>query len=291
MRVLANFPATLTASYVIDETPFDAGAVTVTITNAVGSTVSTGAATQVSTGQYSYDLPSQAALGPLTAVWAGAASITTYPEVIGGQLFALADLRASDIAFADTVKFPTGILSAARDAVTDEFARITGRSFIPRGNGHTAAINSTGRLLMPDVDLQSVVSASLDGTTVDVSTLSVDSVGVVKGVPTPVVSLWGSIWDGTLSSLTSSPGLFTVMYTYGFLQVPADVYRAAIQRGRYLLAASGSGIPDRATSFTAVEGGTFTLATPGAGPWQTGIPDVDAVLARYTIQAKGVAAA
>lgn len=291
MRVLVNFPATLTASYVIDETPFDAGSVTVTITDGAGVIVSTGAATKVSTGQYTYSLAAQSALGPLAAVWAGSASITTYPEVVGAPLFALADLRASDPSFSDTGKWPTGLLSASRDAVTDEFARITGRSFIPRGNSFTASIDSTGRLLLPDVDVQAIVSASLNGTSVDVSTLTVDPVGLVKGVPKPVRSLWGSVWAGELSSLVYTPGVFTVTYLYGYQQVPADVYRAAIQRGRYLLSSNTSGIPDRATSFQAVEGGTFTLATPGAGPWQTGIPDVDAVLARYTIRAKGVAAA
>lgn len=291
MRVLVSFPATLLASYVVDETAFDAGAVTVTVTNSAGTVVSTGSATMVSAGQYSYALPAQSVLGPLTAVWAGAATVTTYPEIVGAPLFSLADLRVSDPSFADQSKWPTGLLAAARDAVTDEFARITGRSFIPRGNSFTAPINATGRLLLPDVDVQSIVSASLDGTTIDVSTLTADPVGVVEGVPTPVVSVWASVWSGALDSLVSSPGIFTVTYVYGFRQVPADVYRAAIQRGRYLLSSVNSGIPDRATSFQAVEGGTFTLATPGAGPWQTGIPDVDAVLARYTIRSKGVAAA
>jgi hypothetical protein len=41
-----------------------------------------------------------------------------------------------------------------------------------------------------------------------------------------------------------------------------------------------SGIPDRVTSYTAVDGGSYRLALPGA--YATGIPDVDAVYSRYS---------
>jgi len=291
MRVLVAFPATLTASFVIDETPVDAGAVTVTVTDASGATASTGVATQTAVGEYSYALPAQSTLGPLTAVWAGSATVTTYPEVVGGQLISLADLRASDQQFSNTTRWPTSALSAARDEVTDEFGRITGRSFILRGGSFTDVIDQTGSMLLPDTDIVSVNSATLDGAAVDVTTLSVDRTGLLTGVPTPAGAQFGQYWDGAISSLIPTPGVFVVTYTYGFPVVPSDVYRAAILRARWVLAANTSGIPDRATSYQAESGGTFTLATAGAGPWQTGIPDVDAVLTRYTIRSKGVTAA
>lgn len=291
MRVLLAFPATLAASFVIDETPVDAGDVTVTVTNAAGVTVSTGPAVQTAVGEYSYALPAQSTLGQLTAVWTGAATVTTYPEVVGGQLISLADLRASDKQFADTSRWPTAALAAARDEVTAEFARITGRSFILRGGSFTDVIDQTGSILLPDVDIQSIDSATLDGTAVDVTTLKADRTGLLTGVPTPSGSQLGQFWDGAISSLIPAPGIFTVAYTYGFRVVPEDVYRAAIIRARWVLASDTSGIPDRATSYQAEQGGTYTLATAGSGPWQTGIPDVDAVLTRYTIRSKGVVAA
>lgn len=291
MRVLVAFPATLTASFVIDETPVDAGAVAVTVTDPTGSVVSTGPATQVSTGEYSYALPAQPTLGPLTATWVGSASVMTYPEVVGGQLINLADLRASDKQFADSGRWPTALLAAARDEVTAEFARITGRSFILRGGRFTADLDQSGSVLLADTDIVSIDSATINGTAVDVTTLTPHRTGLLEGLPLPVNPWLSQFWDGTISSYLPGPAVLAVRYTYGFPVVPEDVYRAAILRARWVLASSSSGIPDRATSFTAETGGTFNLATPGIGPWQTGIPDVDAVLTRYTIRSKGVSAA
>lgn len=274
-----------------DETAVDAGAVTVTVTNRAGTTVASGAATTGSTGVYTFPIPAQTALGTLTVTWAGASlSQTTQVDVIGSPLFNLPDLRAADKAFADTSKFPTASLSAARNAVTDEFARICGRSFVPKGDTYTTMLDNTGFLLLPHADVTKLVSVSIDGTSQDVTTLQLDPIGKVTGLPTLQTATLTQLWDGSIGSGTPGPGLTVTTYEYGFTYVPNDLYRAAVQRARFILASVASGIPDRATSFVATEGGSFTLATPGSGIWQTGIPDVDAVLARYTIAPKGVVA-
>ncbi len=41
-----------------------------------------------------------------------------------------------------------------------------------------------------------------------------------------------------------------------------------------------TGIPTTASSFTVADGGTYRLDLPGA--WKTGLPQVDAVYARYS---------
>jgi hypothetical protein len=290
MRLIRGYSGVLSTTFMTDETPIEAGSVTVTVTNAAGTTVATGAANEPSTGVYTFALGPQTALGPLTVTWAGASlSQTTTAEVVGGLLFALPDLRASDPAFSNTAKFPTAALAAARDAVTDEFGRICGRSFIPRGNTYTTFLDNTGSVLLPDADLYKVVSATVDG--VSQTGLTIDSIGVVTGLPTLQAMTLQELWNGSIGSGAPGPGLTVISYEYGWLTVPNDIYRAALQRGRFILAAIASGIPDRATSFVATEGGSFTLATPGSGVWQTGIPDVDAVLARYTIAPKGVVVA
>jgi hypothetical protein len=272
-----------------DELPIDAGAVTVTVTSLAGTTVASGAAARPSTGVYTFPLPAQSALGPLTVTWAGPSlSQTTFAEVIGSPLFNLPDLRAADMAFANTAKYPTAALSAARDAVTDEFARICGRSFVPRGNTYTTNLDNTGFVLLPDADVYKLLSASVDG--VAQTGLTFDPIGKVSGFPTMQAVTLQELWNGSIGSGAPGPGQVVMSYEFGWTQVPNDLYRAAIQRSRFILAASSSGIPDRATSFVATEGGSFTLATPGSGVWQTGIPDVDAVLARYTIAPKGVVA-
>jgi hypothetical protein len=215
-------------------------------------------------------------------------SQTTQVEVIGSPLFNLPDLRAADAAFSNTSKFPTAALSAARNAVTDEFARICGRSFVPRGSTYTTFLDNTGFVLLPDADVYKILSATVDGTAQ--TGLTLDPIGKVSGLPTMQAVTLQELWDGSIGSGAPGPGQTVVAYEYGWTYVPNDLYRAAIQRGRFILAAIASGIPDRATSFVATEGGSFTLATPGSGVWQTGIPDVDAVLARYTIAPKGVVA-
>ena len=274
----------------LDETPVDAGTVTVSVTDQSGTVVSTGAASTAATGVYTYVLPAQTALGPLAVTWAGTLlSQTTHEEVIGSPLFNLPDLRAADKAFADTAKFPTAALRAARDAVADEFARICGRSFVPKGGLYTTFLDNTGWVLLPDSDVTRLVSVTIDGTAQDLTTLFLEDLGKITGFPDALKTGFYQLWDGTFG-MAVTPGKTVVTYEYGFTSVPNDLYRAAIQRARFILAAIASGIPDRATSFVATEGGSFTLATPGSGIWQTGIPDVDAVLARYNVAPRGVVA-
>jgi hypothetical protein len=291
LSILRGYSGTLAATFMVDETAVDAGDVTVTVTNQAGTTVASGVATSVSTGVYTFPIAAQTVLGTLTVVWSGASlSQTTQVDVVGAVLFNLPDLRAADRAFADTAKFPTAALSAARDAVTDEFARICGRSFVPRGDTYATMLDNTGFLLLPSVDVTRLVAVTIDGVAQDVTTLQLDPIGTVKGLPSLQAATLSQFWDGAIGSGSPGTGLTVVTFEYGFAYVPNDLYRAAVQRARFILASIASGIPDRATSFVAAEGGSFTLATPGSGVWQTGIPDVDAVLARYTIAPKGVIA-
>lgn len=256
-RILRDHGAVLSVTFYDDETAVDAdGSVSVTITNADGSVlVDAASATKEtgSTGVYTYSLNPQADLAHLTLAWTGSFSgsqrtVRTFAEVVGAHLFHLAELRASDSSLSSETKYPTEELSKVRDEVTDEFERITGRSFIPRYR----RVDPQGSLL-PDVDVHKVLK--VDGKDSDVEALP----------------------SGVLSRPVKAP----VGYEYGFAYVPADILDAALLRARARLQDANSGIPDRATSFTHSEGGTFRLATAGQGRWQTGIPDVDAVLARY----------
>jgi hypothetical protein len=43
-----------------------------------------------------------------------------------------------------------------------------------------------------------------------------------------------------------------------------------------------TGVPDRAISFQVADGGSYRLAMPGA--YSTGIPEIDAVYARYSLR-------
>jgi hypothetical protein len=88
--------------------------------------------------------------------------------------------------------------------------------------------------------------------------------------------------------LDGCDGSLTVTYEYGFTAVPEDVKRAAMLRGRTVLYDRDSGIPDRAMSFN-VDGAQYALATAGRSGFETGIPEVDAILGRYRVKPPGVA--
>jgi hypothetical protein len=67
---------------------------------------------------------------------------------------------------------------------------------------------------------------------------------------------------------------------------PDDLKRAAVTAIRHQASQGRSGLDARAMSFQPIDGGNVVLATPGLGPWVTGIPAVDEVLKRYAQDAE-----
>jgi hypothetical protein len=61
-----------------------------------------------------------------------------------------------------------------------------------------------------------------------------------------------------------------VEFEYGLDRPPADLVRQAYVRLRTVLNINKQGVPDRASSFTMTDGGTFRLDMPGA--FKTGVP-------------------
>ena len=264
MRFLSGRGVKLTHTFLDDESPLTVPAVSVTVRDSTGQTVYTGDATN-SGDAWSVALPAQPE-GVYTVDWvaAGLAVDRDGFEVVGGFLFTLPEARQSDMDLADTGRFPTAELKHYREVVEDEFERITARSFVPR----TARVEVEG-----------------DGT--PILYLGYFDVAELKAVSGPSgaedVSGWGVDSTGFLRAPYDLPegARYTVAFRYGFGQVPEDAKRAGLLRLRSFLTAERSGIPDRATAFVAAEGGNFTLATAGRNGWDTGLPEVDAVLKRY----------
>ncbi|MFE0648551.1 hypothetical protein ACFVZH_08195 [Streptomyces sp. NPDC059534] len=264
MRFLSGRGVKLTHTFLDDESPLTVPAVSVTVRDATGETVYTVDATS-SGDEWAATLPVQPE-GVYTVAWQAGqvATDTTSFEVVGGHLFTLPEARRSDMDLADTVRFPTAELKHYRDTVAGEFETITARSFVPR----------TAR-----IEVESDGSSSLYLGHFDVSAL--------KAVDGPSGALDPSGWTVSPSGFLKAPfelrdgDRYRIAFRYGFAQVPEDVKRAGLLRLRSLLTAERSGIPDRATAFVAAEGGNFTLATPGRNGYETGIPEVDAVLKRY----------
>lgn len=291
-RVAKSAPATLTHTFVVDETPTDAAAgVTVTITDANGTAVVTAAATvHGATGVYTYAMAGQALLARYSVAWTGTFSgsvvtETDYVEIVGGFFFNLADARGSDSSLTDTVKFPIASLKSTRQEVEDEVEMICDRAFVPRYR--RAVLDGSGS---PDVLLTDFKWAAEGRSAADVRTIRSATVAPLVG-QTFVALTAGQLAalavtaDGMLRRVdgaiwTEGVQNVIVEYEYGLPAPASELVRAALVRLRDRLSIPLTGISERASSFTAVDGGTYRLDMPGA--FKTGLPMVDAVYSRYS---------
>lgn len=268
-RILAGVAAELAVTLTNAEGSAAAasGAVTVEVVRADGTVLlpAGSSTTNPAVGEYRRALtPAQAAeLDELTARWndAGDGSVhTTRVEVVGAYYFSVAQARSTDPSLGDAAKYPTAAILAARQEVEEEAERICGQAFVPRFRRVTLAADG-GELELPDPRVRRVQALTAGSTVVDPSTVTL---------------------DGRMASGSWAAGRATVAYEHGWDAPPADLRRAALARLRQRLNQAKSGIPERAESWSAGEGGTFRLAMPG--PQRTGSPEIDAVYARYTAE-------
>jgi hypothetical protein len=107
----------------------------------------------------------------------------------------------------------------------------------------------------------------------------------VNGTAVDTAGITDTIIPGVSFNKPLAAGaVISVAYEYGISPPPADVKRAALLRVRDLLVSINSGIPDRAVTFQVNDMGTYQLATAGRAGFETGIPEVDAILSRYDVE-------
>lgn len=227
-----------------------------------------------SAGQRAITLtPAPARPDLLRAVWSEDAveRATTYHELVGGVYFTEAEARAADPSLQDAT-YTSAAIRQARAHLEYEFERILGFPMVPRYSRERIR-TSTGAWGVQGYSLplreyypRQVVAlrpATATGVAWTAGELAALSYGdrVIYSATT-----WGTddVW---------------VDYIHGWDRPPQDVKDAALLRLRTLLNANRSGIPSRAERYQLAEGGTYVLAMPRSD--RTGIPDVDAVLARY----------
>lgn len=294
-RIAKSTAGTLSHTFEVDEAPADSSTtVTYAVVDAAGVAVASGNATfaGAGTGTYSFVLPAQAALKACTVTWSAtiassATTATTYAEIVGGFFFTLAQARASDASLADNGDYTTADLVAARLEVEVECETICDRAFVPRYDRVVLDGSGTGEVLLrhsdPDrsvAEVRTVRSVSMadspDGTFTAFTAAQVADLAVTA--------------DGTLvrtggDAFTEGRSNVVVELEYGLDRPPPDLIRQALVRFRTVLNTHKSGVPDRASSFTVAEGGTFRLDMPGA--FKTGIPTVDAAYGRYSRRPTG----
>jgi hypothetical protein len=278
VRILRTAQVVLSHTFYVDETATDAaGSVTYSIKRLDGTSIASGTATHPGpAGIYQVTVPGQANLDTLTVDWSGTvggAAITARDivEVVGGFLFGLAEARAQPPVL-DATRYPTATLAAKRISVEQECEEICGQAFVPRFARVTLVATGADSMALPSIRVRALRAVTVDGVTQSISGLSVTPSGVITG------AYWPYRWPS--SSIV-------VEYEHGWEYPPEDLREAAMLRLRSRISQGDSGVPQRAISFSATDGGVYRLSTPSKQ--RTGVPDVDGVYERYTPDQGGFA--
>lgn len=283
-RVLRTAQVVLSHTFYVDEVATDAtGSVTVSVKRLDGTVVTSGTASGPVTHEYSFTVPAQSQVDTLTVDWTATvagASVTARDiiEVVGGFIFGLAEARAVPPALSLT-KYPTATLAQKRIGVENECEEICGQAFVPRfnrvqftvGGVNAGPVRTT--LALPHINVRTLRAVTVDGTAQNLTGLVVSESGVVSGLAIATTTVTGS--------------KVIVEYEHGMEYPPEDLKDACMLRLRSRLTQGDNGIPQRALSFSVADGGVYRLSTPAGN--RTGIPEVDGVYERYTIDRGGFA--
>lgn len=252
------------------------GAVAAVVTRADGTVLQTSTAATADTdetGRYTVALPAAKTvdLDLLTVTWtdAGDSSVhTTTVEIVGGFYFNMAEATAwhtslSSLANGDgPAKF-----RRIRREVVNELEDICDRSFVPRYRRLTLNGGNDTTIGVGCWDLRTVEALTVDGTA-----WTDDQVAAVQLAGRSLL-LADDVWPWGFGNIV-------VAITHGWDRPPPRLKRAMLDRFRQLHNADKSGIPERAKSYHADQGGTFELDR--ASRYRTGYPDIDAVYERYS---------
>jgi hypothetical protein len=267
----------------------DPGVVTVGVVRSDGSPVLAAGTPTSGSGSTPRTVTLTAAqtaeLDLLTCTWKNADGVTvgsTVVHVVGGVYASLSQIRARDRVLADASTDADETLRRARAEAEHQFENTMKQAFVPRFD--VARLNGSGRatLTLPWAALRRVRWVRVwSGRTF--TSLSAEEVAAIRAHEAGIAVRpdWAG-WPWGRANIE-------IGYEHGHDTPPPDLQRALIQYVRRGARRHDNPILDQATSFTMVEGGTLSLATPGVGKWTTGIPDVDVVLMAYTVDEGGVA--
>lgn len=248
------------------------GAGTCAITDGAGAAIAGSPFTPAhtnGTGLYVVTLPTTLTqLDTYKAVWVTTVPAgTTYFEVVGGFLFAQAEVRAFDTALAAKT---SAQIVAVREVVEERFEAVTGRAFSSHGRRFTLDGNGSCELMTYQVGLASVVSASIGTTALTAPQLA----ALVAYGDGRIVRSDGGLWSWGSRNVA----LLTV---HGTLTAPAELHRAGLQYARHLLLTRAMETERATAAFSDLGGWRLTIAGRD-GP--IGIPDVDAALKPWTAE-------
>lgn len=283
-RVLRNTSATISIAFSNGSSSTEAdGAVSVVAKKADGTTLfSTTATNDPAVGVYTVVIPPQSNLNVLTLTWTGsfsgtAVSLESIVEIVGGFYFTIAELKAYESSLSNSSRFPLEALVNARNQVEAEFEDICSRAFVPRYYKESGIVTDldTGMLWLEKPEPIKFISLKVDG----VDQLSWYNAGYIlrdKYSPRGLITK-----NAALSAVYAKD--ITAEYEYGMTQVPVLIKQKALKRAKQFLLGQNSTIDERALTMNLPDIGSVNLATPGQRGAETGVPDIDVVLRRYTI--------
>lgn len=254
---------------------------TVTIANASGSVVVDGevASSVEDDGAYLFTLPDAVVgtLGQYAAradftIGANAGQVRDVVDVVADVLFDVGDMRDFDSKTygpaSASARYPGWRIRRARDAATDYLERAAEVAFATRRRRVTLPGTGLQRLLLPDVDVTSVVSVLVDGTTLDETELAALHLDGEVGLLVRPDQPWPGRWTDVV-----------VEYEHGYPTPPGPSRRAAMLIADEYLRSNA--LPARATVQN-TQLGDFRIGTANVDRGhETGIPEVDAVIALY----------
>lgn len=192
-------------------------------------------------------------------------------EVYGRPIITVAEVREHEPSLIDESANSNVAVRRAITHVDAMFQRACGHvlSFVPRFGVSLIQQNYRSPLSVPHYFLRTVEWAQYEAV---VGTWT--AVDIVNGV---------TLEDGYayLNSGWWPYGRVQIGYTHGLEAPPEEVTSAAAAAVRRVLNRPRSGIDPRAMSHTNPQGEVQRFPTPGLGPWITGTPEIDEVLAWY----------
>lgn len=286
LRIRKTATTVLEHTFMVDETATDSTTpVAVAVTDANGTSVVTGPGTTAGadSGRYTFPLAGQPQTMLLTVAWsatiAEAAVVETDTvEIVGDHFFTLAEGRGSDSSLSDTGKYPTSRLITARLETEEECEEICDRAFVPRYRRLVVDGTGTSELVLSGVnDIRAVRAVSMASQVgEDFVALTADELAKLTVTPDrTLVRTDGRSW-------TEERANVVVELEYGLTAPPADLKRATLTRFKSRLNLDKTNVPARALSYTTGDGTTYRMSVPDA--YRIGLPDVDAVYARWSLR-------
>lgn len=260
----------------------------VVVTRADGSAVAAGSPTfDATTKEITSAIPAavNSQLDWLKATWTDSGNTwDSYHEIVGGFYFSTATAQAHDPNLR-TDKISAEHLRAVRDEVERELesAQCCDRAFVPRYRRVRVDGTGTGNLVLPDVDVRVIRSVEVFDTATTSTLFTVGELDAIAPASNGVVMRGdGGVWPCGRQNIV-------VAYEHGIDRPPSDLLRAILRRARYLFGQPTSGMPEKATTFTANDAGTYSLLVEGRAGAITALPDVDLLIKRYRFYRPGIA--